>query len=286
MSWREIYSYPNKAARVTRLAKVPSNSVYFAKPTILMNLYRGINTDTAVDNVNFGRGYFWYKNHGLTERLNIHVYWLESGNDYVEIKLDYVKQTKMFEARLKPSMGSTALNTYINEHVETRRAYASEVDGDLYGFIKVILSDVQKAYYEYKKQYQNTTLEFELDYSDSIESVKQLCDTYGYKFVLGDSDSHGKKFTIFDGQSRKGRVNQVSFVSAPFGLMTSDGDFEHVGSILGWYVRSYETDPPVRFKSADDMFDFIKRFLALYKTIKDSVNERFDDLNALVESSK
>lgn len=286
MSWREIYSYPNNADRATRLAKVPSNSIYFANPTILMNLYRGINTNTAVDNVNFGRGYFWYKNKGLTEHLTIHAFWLESGSNSVEIELDYVKRSKMFVANLKSNMGSTALNKYMNEHVEIRTAYASDVDGDLYGFIKVILCDAQKVYYEYQKQFHNTTLEFELDYSDHIESVKQLCDTYGYRFVLSDSDTHGKEITIFDGQSRKGRDNKVSFVSAPFGLMISDGDFEHVGTILGWYAGSYAPDPPVQFKSADNMFDFIKRFLTLYKTIKDSANEQFDDLKALVESSK
>lgn len=284
MSWRDIYSYPDKAGRITWLAKVPSNSIYFAEPTVLKNFYRGIHTDTAVDNINFGRGYFQYKNTSLTEHLGIHAFWLESGSDSVEIELDYAKQSKMFVANLKSSMGSTALNTYINEHVETRTTYASDVDGDLYGFIKEILRDVQKAYYEYKRQYQNTTLEFELDYSDHIESVKQLCDTYGYRFVLGDSDTHGKEITIFDRQSRRGRDNKVSFVSAPFGLMQTDGDFEDVATILGWYAGSYASDPPVRFKSADDMFDFIKRFLELYKTVKDSVNERFDDLNALVES--
>jgi len=285
MSWKEIYSYPNKADRITRLAKVPSNSIYFANPAILKDLYRGIQ-NTAVDSVNFGRGYFWYKNNSLAENLCIHSFWLDSGSDSVEIDLDYVKQTKMFEVKLKPSMGSTALNKYIGEHVEARTTYASEVNGDLYGFIKEILWDVQKAYYEYKRQYQNTTLEFELDYSEHIESVKQLCDTYGYRFVLSDSDTHGKEFTIFDGQNRKGRDNKVTFVSAPCGLIQTDGDFEHVGTILGWNANMYAADPPVRFKSADDMFDFIKRFLTLYKTIKDSANERFDDLNALVESSK
>ena len=287
MSWRDIYSYPDKVdRRTTFLAKVPSNSIYFAKPVILKDLYRGIHTDTAVDCINFGRGYFFYKNTGLTEHLGIYAFWLESGSDSVEIELDYVKQSKMFETKLKSGMGSAALNTYINEHVETRTAYASEVDGDLYGFIKEILRDVQKAYYEYKKQYQNTTLEFELDYSDHIESVKQLCDTYGYRFVLDDSDTHGKEITIFDGQSRRGRDNKVSFVSMPFGLMQTNGDFEDVATILGWYAGSYSADPPVRFKSADDMFDFIKRFLEIYKTIKDSANERFDGLKALVESSK
>lgn len=291
MAWKDIYDSDSKYSSF--LAKVPSNSVYYSDPDRLIRLNRYLGLDQYPDGVMFGRGYLYYKNESAFERVSITSHFVDEStggpkNCSVEIRLDHVKRTKMFECSVRPSFNSVNADNYIREHiscpmtVSVKSYYASDVMDDLTVCIKDVLLETQKAYYDYLKRYQNDTLEFEIEYSDRLEEIKELAEGYGYTFVLEDHEVCGKQFSIMDGENRYGRNNVLTFVSVPFGLIATKGDFEWFGRLVGYNCDSWAS-PKTKFTDADAMFKFARDFIEHYHTVKDLTNHAHDEMEAYVQ---
>ncbi len=288
MAWKDIYDKDTEYSCF--VAKVPSNSVYYSNPDMLVRLKRYLGLNQYPDGVMFGRGYLYYKNGNDFDRVSINSYFTDKStggpkNCSVEIHLDYIKRTKMFECSVSPSFNSENADNYIREHIScpmkdsVKSYHASDVMDDLSVCIKDVLLETQKAYYDYLKRYQNDTLEFEIEYSDRLEEIKTLAEGYGYTFVLEDHEVCGKQFSTRDGENRYGRDNVLSFVSVPFGLITTKGDFECFGRLAGYSCDSYAS-PRTTFADADAMFKFARDFIEHYHTVKDLMNHAHDALEA------
>ena len=284
MAWKEIYN-PGSSSFI---AKVPSNSIYYNKPKMLIDLYRACRNDKPVGDLKFGNGWLSYKNTGTHETMEVYLYLLDKvfkglQNSSISIHFDYNKQTKMYDYYLVPSMCCHAATSYVKEHIKCpkeneQHVYASEVGEDLFGYIKGIILDVQKAIYDYVMVYENENLEFEIEYAEDIEKIKELATSLGYTFYFGDHDTNGKEIAILDDKSLNGYDNKIEFVSSPCGLCKTGGDFEYVASIMG-YKTEY-TEPKFKFKSPMDMFSFIKDMLILYHEVKTkllSVRPQFEE---------
>jgi hypothetical protein len=272
MAWKDIYN-PGSSSFI---AKVPSNSIYYNKPKMLIDLYQACRNDKPVGELKFGNGWLNYKNTGTHETLEVYLYLLDRvfkgfNNSSFSLHFDYNKRTKMYDYYLVPSMGCQAATNYVKEHIKCPKSneqhvYASEVGEDLFGYIKGIILDVQKAIYEYVMIYENGNLEFEIEYAEDIEKIKELAISLGYTFYFGDHDTCGKEIAILDDKSLSGYDNKIEFVSSPYGLMKTEGDFKYVASIMGYKANSGEAE--FKFKSPNDMFSFIKDMLIQYHDVK------------------
>lgn len=273
MAWKEIYSEKNNF-----IAKVPSNSIYYDKPKILTDLYNACQNKESNAEIMFGNGWLNYKNTGTHETLEVNMYFIVQDpmytgfrNSSFALHFDYNKQTKMYDYYLSPSMSCQALTNYIKEHIKCpkgneQHVYASEVGEDLYGYIKEIIQDVQKAFHDYFIIYHNGKLEFEIDHAEDLAQIKELAESFGYMFHCDDHENLGKEISILDGTSLSGYDNQIKFVTSPCSLHTTDGDFKYVTGILGYNVEY--SGPKFKFKSTEDMFSFIKDILIQYHEVK------------------
>lgn len=284
MAWKDIYN-PGSSSFI---AKVPSNSIYYDKPKMLIDLYQACRNDKPVGELKFGNGWLNYKNTGTHETLEVYLYLLDRVvglyNSSFSLHFDYNKQTKMYDYYLVPSMGCQAATNYVKEHIKcpkenVQHVYASEVGEDLFGYIKGIILDVQKVLYDYVMIYENRNLEFEIEYVEDIEKIKELVTSLGYRFYLGDHDTCGKEIAILDdNKSLNGYDNKIEFVSSPCGLIKTAGDFEYVASIMGYKAEYGEVK--FKFKSPNDMFSFIKDMLIQYHEVKTkllSVRPQFEE---------
>lgn len=286
MAWKEIYN-PGSSSFI---AKVPSNSIYYSKPKMLIDLYRTACRNSNPDGeLKFGNGWLNYKNTGTHETLEVYLYLLDRvfkglHNCSFSLHFDYNKKMKMYEYYLVPSMCCQAATNYVKEHIKcpkehVQSVYASDVGEDLFGYIKGIILDVQKAIYDYVMIYENGNLEFEIEHVEDIEKIKELAISLGYTFHLGDHDTHGKEIVIFDGTSLNLNYdNKIVFVSSPCGLWKTEGDFEYIASIMGYKAEYGEAK--FKFKSPKDMFSFIKDMLIQYHEVKTkllSVRPQFEE---------
>ena len=272
MAWKEIYSENNKF-----IAKVPSNSIYYNKPKILTDLYQACQNQEARE-IKFGNGWLSYKNTNTHETLVVNLYYIDPDKMFVGFRdssfalhFDYNKQTKMYDYYLAPSMSSQAATDYVKGHIKCpenneQHVYASEIGEDLYGYIKGIILDVQKAFLEYFVIYRNGSLEFEIDHAEDIEQIKELVTKFGYTFHFEDHDNLGKKITILDDKCLSGYDSEIAFVTSPCSLYTTYGDFKHVTGILGYNIE--RSGPKLKFKTAEDMFSFIKDMIIQYHEVK------------------
>ena len=276
MAWKTVY---NTDTGLTSVAKVPSNSVFYPDIRTLTGLYAGIHTDSPADGVQFGNGWLSYRNHADHETVDFYVYPLAGSGieGSLQLQLDYVKKTKTFELSVKPNLPNGEANRFISERIcfpegSVRTFYASEVIDDLYGLcVKKVLLDAHEACRDYIMFHRSNTLEFEIEYAEELEKIKELAEGYGYRFVLADYQDYGKGITVTDGNSAvTGTENRVTFVSAPYGLKAINGDFYHVGAMMGYTAQAY-SDPTIRFKSAGDMIGFIREFLETYHSVKETL---------------
>lgn len=272
MAWKTIYSEKNNF-----IAKVPSNSIYYNKPNMLTDLYQACQNKEA-NVIKFGNGWLSYKNTNTHETLEVNMYFIDPDkmfegfrNSSFVLHFDYNKQMKMYDYYLEPSMSSTAATDYIKEHIKCTKdneqhVYASEVGEDLFGYIKGIILDVQKAFNEYFVIYSNGRLEFEIDHAEDIEQIKELATKFGYTFHFSDHDNLGKKITILDDKCLSGYDSEIAFVTSPCSLYTTYGDFKYFAGILGYSIE--HSSPKFKFKSAEDMFSFAKDILIQYHEVK------------------
>ena len=282
MAWKEIYSENNKY-----ITKVPSNSIYYHNPGLLKTIYEICRKEHKEDGFIFGNGWLNYKNTGTHETLEINLYVTEKlpifRDSRCTLHFDYNKKTKMYDYYLSPSMSCEAMTKYVAEHIKFNKnneqhVYASEIMGNLWGYIKNLYLEVQQVAYDYAKIYQNNTLEFEIEYSEAIEEIKAQAISLGYTFYFGDHDTCGKEITILDDKSLNGYDNTIEFVCSPCALNKTNGDFEYVTSIMG-YKASYNSGK-FKFKTPNDMFSFIKELLNLYHEVKTkllSVRPQFEE---------
>ena len=284
MAWKEIYSEKGNF-----IAKVPSNSIYYSNPGLLKSMYESCRNAQQEDGLMFGNGWLSYKNTGTYETLEINVYLTEKllpvlTNSRCTLHFDYNKKTKMFDYYLTASMCCTAMTNYVLEHIKFNKnneqhVYASEIMGNLWDYIKNLFFEVQQAVYDYVKIYKNNTLEFEIEYVEDIEKVKELTTSLGYRFYFGDHDVYGKEIAILDDNtSLNGYDNKIEFVSSPCGLRKTEGDFEYVASIMGY--KADHGEAKFKFKSPKDMFSFIKDMLIQYHEVKTkllSVRPQFEE---------
>lgn len=283
MAWKEIYS-----EKGNYIAKIPSNSIYYNNPELLRSMYKVSRNEKQEDGLIFGNGWLNYKNTGTHETLEIDLYMTERllptfDNSWCALHFDYDKKTKMFDYYLVPSMSSVAMTNYILEHIKptkdnVQHVYASEIWDNPWNYIKGIFLEVQQAAYDYVKIYKNDTLEFEIEYAEDIEKVKELVTSLGYTFYFGDHETCGKLVAIMDNKSLNGFDNQIEFVSSPCGLRKTEGDFEYFASIMGYTATGGE--PKFKFKSPKDMFSFIKDMLIQYHEVKTkllSVRPQFEE---------
>ena len=271
MAWKEIYSEDNNF-----IAKVPSNSIYYREPELLKTIYKACRNKNKENGFIFGNGWVNYKNTGTHETLEINIYVLENlpvlRNSHCTLHFDYNKKTKMYDYYLNPGMSCAAMTKYVGEHIKFNKnneqhVYASEIMDNPWGYIKGLLSEVQQAMYDYVKIYQNNTLEFEIEYAEAIEKIKEQATSLGYRFHLGDHDTSGKEIAILDdNKSLNGWDNKIEFVSSPCELKKTEGDFEYVASIMGY--KAEHGDTKYKFKTPNDMFSFIKDMLNLYHEVK------------------
>lgn len=271
MAWKEIYS-----EKGNYIAKVPSNSIYYSNPGLLKSMYNECRNEQQENGLMFGNGYLSYKNTGSHETLEINLYLIEKvfpsyNSSRCTLHFDYNKTTKMFDYYLVPSMSCEAMTNYVLEHIKfnkdnVQHVYASEIMDNPWNYIKKLLFEVQQVSYDYIKIYKNNTLEFEIEYVEDLENVKELATSLGYTFYLGDHDTCGKEIAILDDKSLNGYDNKIEFVSSPCGLERTGGDFEYVASIMGYKVDY--GDHRLKFKSPKDMFSFIKDMLIQYHEVK------------------
>lgn len=271
MAWKEIYSEKGNF-----IAKVPSNSIYYSNPGLLKSMYESCRNEKQENGLMFGNGWLNYKNTGSHETLEISLYLIEKlfpsyNSSRCSLHFDYNKTTKMFDYYLVPSMSCEAMTNYVLEHIKftkdnEQHVYASEIMDNPWNYIKKLLFEVQQVSYDYMKIYKNNTLEFEIEYVEDLEKVKELATSLGYTFYLGDHDTCGKEIAILDDKSLNGYDNKIEFVSSPCGLERTGGDFEYVASIMGYKVDY--GDHRLKFKSPKDMFSFIKDMLIQYHEVK------------------
>lgn len=283
MAWKEIYSEKGNF-----IAKVPSNSIYYNNTALLKSMYNECRNEQQENGLMFGNGWLSYKNTGSHETLEINLYLIEKvfpsyNSSRCTLHFDYNKTTKMFDYYLVPSMSCEAMTNYVLEHIKftkgnEQHVYASEIMDNPWNYIKKLLFEVQQVSYDYMKIYKNNTLEFEIEYMEDIEKVKELATSLGYTFYLGDHDTCGKEIAILDDKSLNGYDNKIEFVSSPCGLERTGGDFEYVASIMGYKVDY--GDHRLKFKSPKDMFSFIKDMLIQYHEVKTkllSVRPQFEE---------
>lgn len=283
MAWKEIYSEKGNF-----IAKVPSNSIYYSNPGLLKSMYESCRNEHQESGLMFGNGWLNYKNTGSHETLEINLYLIEKvfpsyNSSRCTLHFDYNKTTKMFDYYLVPSMSCEAMTNYVLEHIKFNKdneqhVYASEIMDNPWNYIKKLLFEVQQVSYDYMKIYKNNTLEFEIEYVEDLEKVKELATSLGYTFYLGDHDTCGKEIAILDDKSLNGYDNKIEFVSSPCGLERTGGDFEYVASIMGYKVDY--GDHRLKFKSPKDMFSFIKDMLIQYHEVKTkllSVRPQFEE---------
>ncbi len=271
MAWKEIYT-----EKGNYIAKVPSNSIYYNNTALLKSMYEACRNEQQESGLIFGNGWLSYKNTGTHETLELNVYLTEKllptlTTSRCTLHFDYNKKTKMFDYYLVPSMCSAAMTKYIAEHIKFNKGneqhvYASEILDNPWNYIKELFFEVQQATYDYVKIYKNDTLEFEIEYAEDIEKIKELATSLGYRFYLGDDDTCGKEIAILDGESLNGYDNKIEFVTSPCGLMKTGGDFEYVASIMG-YKADFGSNLNFKFKTPNDMFSFIKDMLNLYHEV-------------------
>lgn len=283
MAWKEIYSEKGNF-----IAKVPSNSIYYNNTGLLKSMYESCRNEQQENGLMFGNGWLSYKNTGSHETLEINLYLIEKvfpsyNSSRCTLHFDYNKTTKMFDYYLVPSMSCEAMTNYVLEHIKFNKdneqhVYASEIMDNPWNYIKKLLFEVQQVSYDYIKIYKNNTLEFEIEYVEDLEKVKELATSLGYTFYLGDHDTCGKEIAILDDKSLNGYDNKIEFVSSPCGLERTGGDFEYVASIMGYKVDY--GDHRLKFKSPKDMFSFIKDMLIQYHEVKTkllSVRPQFEE---------
>ena len=271
MAWKEIYS-----EKGNYIAKVPSNSIYYNNTALLKSMYESCRNEKQENGLMFGNGWLNYKNTGSHETLEINLYLIEKvfpsyNSSRCTLHFDYNKKTKMFDYYLVPNMSCEAMTNYVLEHIKFNKdneqhVYASEIMDNLWNYIKKLLFEVQQVSYDYMKIYKNNTLEFEIEYVEDIEKVKELAASLGYTFYIGDHDTCGKEIAILDDKSLNGYDNKIEFVSSPCGLERTGGDFEYIASIMGYKVDY--GDHRLKFKSPKDMFSFIKDMLIQYHEVK------------------
>lgn len=283
MAWKEIYSEKGNF-----IATVPTNSIYYNNTALLKSMYNECRNEQQENGLMFGNGWLSYKNTGSHETLEICLCLIEKvfpsyNSSRCTLHFDYNKKTKMFDYYLVPSMSCEAMTNYVLEHIKftkgnEQHVYASEIMDNPWNYIKKLLFEVQQVSYDYMKIYKNNTLEFEIEYVEDIEKVKELATSLGYTFYLGDHDTCGKEIAILDDKSLNGYDNKIEFVSSPCGLERTGGDFEYVASIMGYKVDY--GDHRLKFKSPKDMFSFIKDMLIQYHDVKTkllSVRPQFEE---------
>lgn len=285
MAWKDIYD-PTEKRSTKLVAKVPSSSIYYNNPDVLVKLHQGIRPTDSPD-LMFGNGTLIYKNTGSHETLQIYVFlqqklFAENTNVSIDINFDYNKKTKMYDYRVAPSMGSEEASNYVRERLDfpkgtVKHVYASDVGDDIFGFIKKIILDVQKALFEHIKIYENKKLEFEINYAEELEKLKSYVASRGLRLHLGDSTAYGKVLALIDDNAGTKLTSKIEFVSSPCGLFSSQGTLENFLNLFN-YTTGYSSEPKYKFKSPEDMFEFIKtvtvQYFELRSKFKD-VHEQF-----------
>lgn len=286
MAWKEIY-VPNG---MHLIAKVPSNSIYYNDSNILINLYNSIHSRTPNNGLNFGNGYMYYTNTSDYESLNIHLYSLikdipELYTDVsMEIVLNHIKKTNMFEYYVNPSMGArhatNAISSMISCPAKSKKIiYVSEVIDDLYGLVHKLAIETQEAMFKYYKRFKNKVLEFDIEYAEELEKIKSLVESAGCRFVIMDDQKYGKELCIIKDSEKVGGDSKIVFVTIPYGIQRYDGDFEHICKLLDYESGS---EPRVRFANAKEMLNFIMKVFKLYVETRNHMDAAMLELNKYV----
>lgn len=277
MAWKEIH-VPNGGH-----LKVPSNSIYYNDTSILINLYKSINSSTPTDGLYFGRGYMYYTNTSEYESLNIHLYSIitdvpELRTDVsIEIVLNHIKKTKMFEYYVKPHMGvghaSNAICSMISCSAKFKKTvYVSEVIDDLYGLVHKLAIETQDAMYKYCKGFKNKVLEFDIEYAEELEEIKSLIESVGCRFVISDDQNYGKELCIIKDSETAGGDSKIEFVTIPSKILRYDGDFEYICKLLRY-------DTGVQFENAKELLNFIRKIFKLYVETRNHMDAVKPELN-------
>lgn len=279
MAWKEIH-VPNCGHLIV---KVPSNSIYYNDPNIIINLYKSISNSTPNNGLSFGRGYMYYTNTSEYESLNIHLYSLikdvpELRTDVsIEIVLNHIKKNKMFEYYVKPSMGaghaSNAINSMISCSAKSKKTvYVSEVIDDLYGLVHKLAIETQEAMFRYYKEYKNEVLEFDIEYAEELEEIKSLVESAGCRFVISDDQRYGKELCIIKDSETAGGDSKIEFVTIPGKIQRYDGDFSYISKLLRY-------DTGTRFENAKEMLNFIRKVFKLYVETRNHMDAVKPELN-------
>lgn len=277
MAWKEIHVQNGVHL------KVPSNSIYYHDSNILINLYKSINSSTPTDGLYFGRGYMYYTNMSEIESLNIHLYSIitdvpELRTDVsIEIVLNHIKKTKMFEYYVKPHMGteyaSNAICSMISCSAKSKKTvYVSEVIDDLYGLVHKLAIETQDAMYKYCKGFKNKVLEFDIEYAEELEEIKSLIESVGCRFIISDDQNYGKELCIIKDSETAGGDSKIEFVTIPGKIRRYNGDFEYICKLLRY-------DTGVRFENAKELLNFIRKIFKLYVETRNHMDAAKPELN-------
>lgn len=289
MAWREIYSLN----MTTLVAKVPSNSVYYDNTACLANLYDRVRNDKPTDGVPFGGGWLSYKNEAGFECLKITVYnksgLFDIGNASVEVHMDYDKKSRVYQYYVKLSLCNDGANDYVREHMDfcdeqkPKTVHVSDLNGDLWEFIKGLLMTVQNAYQEYYKIYKNELLAFNIDNMESIGELKDFVEKLGYRIEVTEDKTDGNIICIHDDADLTFVSSDISFVTMPVcHIWKTNGYFDRIYEILG-YKPSYSSRNAYRFKDPKDMFEFIKKFISCYKEVQDRTTAAKQELRQYLQ---
>lgn len=120
---------------------------------------------------------------------------------------------------------------------------------------------------QYYHKYLNSTMEFDIEYMDTIASTKEHLNQCGLNLIIEEHETMGRHVII--GTSKDDYVNIYT------GPCKLEGGLGCLADLLMFIGIGKQTN---NFKSYEDMFGFINTFADLYKLYKNSLDTTFSGI--------
>jgi len=289
--WKEIYSHVKRYERgpeTSYMCKVPSNSLFYARVDAVSQVADMMLTYPRKRD---GFAYYTtdYKNTAVSEHLNYtfdgqfgEIIALKDAGK-IDIKFEVLKKEKMVNMSLVARTYCTKLDDYLMEHLgdkTQKMVYMSEfIENDcelMRNYVKNICTEVDTLVVQYYNKYLNSTMEFDIEYMDSIANTKEHLNQCSLKFIIEEHVTMGREILIGANED-----DYATIYTDPCKLEGGHGRFADLLKFIG--IEKQTKD----FKSYEDMFGFINTFADLYKLYKNSLDTTFSGIfNCFTEPAK
>ena len=280
--WKEIYSHVKRYERgpeTSYMCKVPSNSLFYARADVVSQVADMMLTYPRKRD---GFAYYTtdYKNTAVSEHLSFmfdgqfdEIIALKDAGK-IDIKFEVLKKEKMVNMSIVARTYCTKLNDYLMEHLgdKTKKTvYVSEfIENDcelMRNYVKTVCTEIDTLVVQYYNKYLNSTMEFDIEYMDSIASTKEHLSQCGLKFIIEEHVTMGREILIGANED-----DYATIYTDPCKLECGHGRFADLLKFIG--IEKQTKD----FKSYEDMFGFINTFADLYKLYKNSLDTTFSGI--------